>query len=143
METVRLAHDVAHLIQRHAAESPHEEVCGLIAADAAGGMRCQPVANIARDKSRVFEMDPRAQIDALRAIRERSERLFGIYHSHPSGAAEPSFADIEQHQYPDALCFIVVLADGTSTLRAFRIRHRRVSEIRIEVEPPSPAQHLY
>ena len=136
METVRLPHAVAHQIRRHAEESPGEEVCGLIAGDASGGMRCHPVRNVARDKSRFFEMDPRGQIEAMRAMRERGEQLLGIYHSHPSSAAEPSRADVEQHEYPDALYVIVSLKEGVPALRAFRIRNQKVSEVVIDADRP-------
>ena len=136
---LRLPHAIAAAIRRHAAESPRVEVCGLIAADAAGAMRCLPIVNVARDAARFFEMDPRAQIDAMRALRERGERLIGIYHSHPSGPAQPSATDIARHEYPDAFCLIAAPADATVELRAFSIRAGNLSEIRIEIDAASAA----
>lgn len=134
MEAVRLPAAVASEIRRHAQQSPGEEVCGLIGADA-GGARCYPVPNVARDKPHAFEMDPRGQIAAMRAMRARGEQLLGIYHSHPAGPPRPSLTDIVRHEYPDALYFIVTLTDGVPELRAFRIRNHKVSEVPIELDP--------
>lgn len=141
METVRLPPAVAAEIRRLAQQSPTEEVCGLVSGDASGATGCHPVRNIAADKSRFFELDPRGQIDALRTMRERGEQLVGIYHSHPTGPPAPSPTDVERHEYPDAIYFIVSLG-AAPELRAFRIRDRRVSEIAIEPSPLDVYRHL-
>jgi len=139
METLALPHALALSIRRAAQASPDEEVCGLIARDTSGSLRCQPMANGARDKAHAFEMDAREQIDALRGMRERGEQLMAIYHSHPNGPAQPSRTDIERHEYPDALCLIVSLANRQPELRAFRIGAGIVSEVSIVIGPPAAA----
>lgn len=86
-----------------------------------------PVANVADEPSRFFEMDPRGQIDALRAMRECGQALVAIYHSHPHGPAAPSVHDITRHEYPEAACVLVALEPPA--LKAFRIVDGRAREI--------------
>jgi len=126
-ETFRLPSAIAAALLQQARASPTEEICGLIAADARGVTRYFPIANVAADRIRRFELDPKGQIDALREMRRRGEELKAIYHSHPRGPAEPSRLDIERHEYPEAICLVIAL--DPPALRAFRIRDKRPQEV--------------
>ncbi|CAI8785680.1 MULTISPECIES: M67 family metallopeptidase [Methylococcus] len=109
-------------ILRLAQASPEREVCGLVGATAGRRMRCYPVPNVAERPECRFLLDPKGQIDALRAMRERGEELFAIFHSHPTAAAIPSPADLEFAAYPEALHLIVSLGTkGVLEMRGFRI----------------------
>ena len=116
-EALRLPRALAEELLRLAQEAPEEEICGLIAGVAGEARRLFPVPNVASDRRRFFELDPKGQIDAMRAMREAGDELVAIYHSHPHGPAEPSRKDMEHHAYPDALC--LVIAPGAGGLRAF------------------------
>jgi proteasome lid subunit RPN8/RPN11 len=118
-EALRLPRALAEELLRLARDSPEEEVCGLVAGRDGEARRLFPIRNVAADRRRFFELDPKGQIDALRAMREAGETLLAIYHSHPHGPGEPSRIDIEHHAYPDALC--LVIAPGARGLRAFRM----------------------
>lgn len=64
---------------------------------------------------------------AQRLMRERGERLLGIYHSHPDEAdPTPSATDVRVAYYTEAVYFIVGFdAEGACVLRAFRIFKER------------------
>ena len=126
-ERFRLPSAIAAALLQLARASPDEEICGLIAGDARGVTRYFPIANVAADRVRRFELEPKGQIDALREMRRRGEELKAIYHSHPRGPAEPSRLDIERHEYPEAACLIIT-ADPPA-VRAFRIRRNRAEEV--------------
>jgi proteasome lid subunit RPN8/RPN11 len=125
-----IVNELLHLAQR----APEEEVCGLISGDASGFKHCYSVANVARDKARLFELAPQGQIDAMREMRERGEELLAIYHSHPHAPALPSLTDIQQHEYPGVLYLIVSLdTQGVLELRGFRLRGQQVQEVAVRI----------
>lgn len=97
---VRLAPDLRVALLAHACASPSLEVCGLIGGTGAGATRYYPVANRAGDPATAFLLDARGQIDAMRTMRARGEMLWGIFHSHPAGAPEPSPRDLAEAGYP-------------------------------------------
>lgn len=131
-DTVRIPRTIVDQILRHAEHAQDEEVCGLIAGRGGAFTRCYPVANVAHDRRRRFQMDPKGQIDAMRAMRAAGEELLAIYHSHPDAPAVPSPTDIAQHEYPEALYLIVSLAaKGRPALRGFLIRDRKMTEVAI------------
>ncbi len=133
-EPVRIPRSIVNQILHQAQQASEEEICGLIAGSAKGFTRCYPVANIAADRHRLFEMDPKGLIDALRAMRENGEEMKAIYHSHPEAPAQPSLEDIQQSEYPDVLYLIVSLATkGVLDLRGFRTRDGKIENVEIGV----------
>jgi len=133
MAIVEIPRTVVNPILRHAQGAPESEVCGLIARGE-DGMRVYPVANVAEEPERLFAMDPQAQIEAMRRMREAGEALFGIYHSHPHGPAAPSPTDLRQAAYPEALYLVVSLdTEGVLQMRGFRLGGEAVEEVELEV----------
>jgi proteasome lid subunit RPN8/RPN11 len=129
-DTVHIPRTIVNQILRQAEHAPDEEVCGLISGVRGVLKHCYPVANVAGDRRRLFEMDPGGLIDAVRRIREQQEELLAIYHSHPSAPAMPSLADIAQHEYPGVLYLIVSLGTkGVLEMRGFRLRGERVEDV--------------
>ena len=119
---VTLPRRMVNALLQQAQQSPEAEVCGLIGAMDNLPRACYPVPNIATAPRRLFQMEPRAQIDALRYMRGRNESLFGIYHSHPHSPATPSATDIVETGYPDALYLIISLnTRGVLEMRAWRL----------------------
>lgn len=101
-------------------EAPRE-VCGWLAGERGKVLRVYPVPNVAEDPRTGFEMDPEAQLRAMRRIREAGLDLTGTYHSHPRTPAEPSARDLRLGYYPDCLHLIVSLAAEEPEVRAYRI----------------------
>jgi proteasome lid subunit RPN8/RPN11 len=117
-----------------AQHSPEEEVCGLIGARQGSPSRVYPVANIASERDHLFAMEPKAQIDAMRRMREAGEELFAIYHSHPHAPAEPSLRDLEEAAYPEALYLIISLnTKGVLEMRGFRLCDGAVENVELHV----------
>jgi proteasome lid subunit RPN8/RPN11 len=107
------------------------EVCGLIGLGPEG-TTVYPVRNVSPDPAHRFELDPRAQIAAMRTMRERGEDLFAIYHSHPRAPAWPSARDVEEASYAEALYLIVSLdTRGVLEMRGFRLADSGVTEVPI------------
>lgn len=97
-------------ILAHAASSA-DEVCGLLLGRGARVTSVLPVANVAADPSRWFEVDPRALLAAHRAARAGADPVIGHYHSHPSGAAAPSARDAAAAAGDGAFWLIVAGGD--------------------------------
>lgn len=118
----------------HAQQSPEQEVCGLVGRGSDGSYRPYPVANVAGEKQRLFAMDPKQQIDALRRMREQGEQLFAIYHSHPHAPAEPSMKDVEEAAYPEALYLIISLnTKGVLEMRGFRLHEGKMVQVALHL----------
>jgi proteasome lid subunit RPN8/RPN11 len=127
-----LAPGILESVIQSARDAYPKEACGLLVGrDAAG--RFVPVKNVATDASQ-YEMDPAELIASLRDLRQTGEKLLAIFHSHPSGPAEPSKRDIQQAYYPEAAHLIVSLADpGRPQAVAFRIVDGEVLPVEVRV----------
>jgi proteasome lid subunit RPN8/RPN11 len=138
MNAVRLPRPIVDRLLQLAQNSPGEEICGLISRNSSGFWKCYPVPNQAADRKHFFTLDPKTQIDAMRAMREAGEELAAIYHSHPDSPAYPSSADIAQHEYPGLLYLIISLsARDKPEMRGFHIRGKAIEEISIDLEEGS------
>ncbi|MDD4916001.1 MAG: M67 family metallopeptidase [Methylococcales bacterium] len=127
----KLVNEILHLAQL----SPDAEICGLLGADRNGlPVCCYPVDNCAAIPQNRFLLDASQQIQAMTLMREKGEKLFAIYHSHPAAPATPSAADIEQAVYPEALHLIISLnTKGVLELRAFSISGKSIQELSINL----------
>jgi len=118
-EQVRLPPPLRKRMLEHALATPAAEVCGLIGARDELPSSVYPVRNVAGDPVQQFLMDPEQQIEAMRRMRDAGEELWGIYHSHPDTAAEPSATDLRLAAYPDTYYFIISVATATPELNGF------------------------
>ena len=110
-------------IVAHARVAFPQECCGLI-----GGIRdgqsqsIYRTRNIAADPLVAYEAAPEDLFAAQRLMRQRSEELLAIYHSHPrSSDPQPSVTDVRLAYYPAAVYLIVGLGDSDPCVRAFRL----------------------
>jgi len=134
MTAVKLPRPLVNQLLHLAQAAPGEEICGLISGVNGALHACYPVANVAANRHRFFELDPSGQIEAMRQMRAAGEELAAIYHSHPGAPPLPSLEDVQQHEYPDVLYLIVSLSTpGVLEMRGFRIRNRRVEEVAIGI----------
>ncbi|MDH5784016.1 MAG: M67 family metallopeptidase [Chromatiales bacterium] len=134
MSQVTLPITLVNKVLTHAQHSPEEEVCGLISAKGGVPGALYPIANVADVPEKLFTMDPAAQIEAMRRMRESGEELFAIYHSHPHAPAEPSARDLAEAAYPEALYLIISLnIEGVLEMRGFRLHDGVVERVDLEV----------
>lgn len=140
MSIERLPRPLINQMLHQAQQSPDREVCGLIGSRNGVPVHCYPVANISGEPARLFAMDAKGQIEAMRRMREHGEELFGIYHSHPFTPAVPSPIDTAEDTYPEALYLIISLGTaGVLELRGFRLQSGRFQPVELEVaEFPEP-----
>jgi len=135
MEIATLPRPLVNRLLAAAQADPEREVCGLVGAREGVPTTFYPVANVADSPSRLFRMDPKGQIDALRAMREAGERLFAIFHSHPQGPARPSATDLAEAAYPEALYLIVSLGTaGVLELAAYRLADGEARPVELHVQ---------
>ena len=121
-EAITIPRPLVNQILAHAQRADTLEVCGLIGSREGIPTHCYPVTNIADQPARRFAMDPQGQLDAQRAMHDRGEDLWAIYHSHPDEPALPSVVDMEELNYPDTLYLVVSLnTKGVLELRGFRM----------------------
>lgn len=132
-DRVLLQQQICDQMLAHASGTPEVEVCGLLGGDANQAFSVYPVKNIAREQSCRFLMDPEKQIDAMRSMRERGERLWGIYHSHPFSPPVPSARDRESAAYPDVFYFIISLTDKKPVISCFYFDGRDFLEVSINI----------
>jgi proteasome lid subunit RPN8/RPN11 len=134
-QEIDLPRFIVNQLLHYAQSSTETEICGLIGGRDGQAVSCYPVKNVATEPQRRYLLDPEEHIGALRAMRERGEHLFAIFHSHPAAPAMPSVTDLEQAAYPDALYLIISLnTKGVLELRGFRISaDRQVSEVALRL----------
>ncbi len=131
---IQLDRALINQIMAHAQRNPEREVCGLVSTKDGELQPLYPIANVATDAGRLFAMDPRQQIDAMRRMREHGEQLFAIYHSHPHAPAEPSALDLEQAAYPEALYLIISLnTKGVLEMKGYRLQDKRLQPVELEL----------
>ena len=121
----------------HAVTTPDVEVCGLLGARNNALTSVYPVKNIDEGKKRRFLMSPQEQIDAMRTMRERSEVMAGIYHSHPDSEAVPSETDRNLAAYPDVYYFIISLAGPVPDTRCYLLENQSFKELTISASSGS------
>lgn len=120
-------------MREEAAKTPKQECCGLLAGRDEVITRIFPAANAHSQPATAYEIAPQELFRIMKEIRAANLQLMGIYHLHPHGENHPSPRDIEQAFYTDTPYFILSpLSDAPQPVRAFLIRAREVTELKIE-----------
>jgi desampylase len=117
VETVRISSVALAAIRAHAAAEPGREACGLLFGKLNHVTAVRPVANVAPDPVRQFEIDPAELFAAIRAERAGGPRWVGCYHSHPNGRAEPSETD-RASAADDGKLWLIVAGEEVTAWRA-------------------------
>jgi proteasome lid subunit RPN8/RPN11 len=118
-------------ILEHCLEERPNEACGILT-----GREGRVLNAYATDSARrspiYYEIDAEQQEQVLSQMALRGEQLVGIYHSHPTAAAEPSHIDIRLAiHWPEAFRVIISLAAPTK-IRAFLIQEGSVIEVALD-----------
>ena len=127
---IQLPLKIIQQLLHHAQSSVEEEVCGLISAKEEKVQSCYPVKNSDANPQCKFTLDAAEQISVFKDFREKGEKLFAIYHSHPQSEAYPSATDLALANYPEVLYLIISLnTKGVLTLRGFYLFDNQVEEV--------------
>lgn len=114
---VRISRSLLDGLLAEAAGFPDREVCGLLFGDGQAIETARRASNISPNPENSFEIDPQPLFEAIRAERGGGPRLLGWYHSHPSGAAEPSAQDARDAA-PDGRLWLVLTSREARLWRA-------------------------
>lgn len=133
LSRLRLPRALSDELCAEATATPEREVCGLLGGRGELATTRYSLPNVDPDPATGFFIDPRAQLHAMRRMREAGETLLGIYHSHPRGPAEPSARDRALAGYPGVAYLIVSLAKHEApTLRGFVFDGADFAPLRLE-----------
>lgn len=113
---IRVSRAVLDLLLEEARTAAPEECCGILFGQCDLIEEARATPNVAADRMRRFEIDPRVLVDAHRAERGGGPAVIGYYHSHPAGPAEPSATDREQAG-GDGRAWAIVGAEGVTFWR--------------------------
>ncbi len=133
----RIAYTAAREIAEHAAREAPKEACGLLAGRSGHISHSLPVRNLAPRPEAQFELDPREELIALKAIDKRGLELLGAYHSHPDAPPIPSGEDIAGAVDDGLLQLILSLDRSAPRLKIWRIGDGRVTPVELIFEDQS------
>ena len=138
MTAIRIPYSAARQLADHAANQQPNEACGLLAGRGDHILAAYPLKNIAPAPKTRFQIDPREQLQALKAIDEAQLDWIGAYHSHPRSAPIPSQSDIEACVDSGLLQLIVSIARRKPQLKLWRIKPDAVVPIDLIYETDDP-----
>jgi proteasome lid subunit RPN8/RPN11 len=132
---MRIAQSLIDEMVAHAREDLPNECCGLIGGSDDEATEVIRVKNAAASPLR-YEMDPKAQYDAYKAIEDGGKELLAIYHSHTKSAAYPSQTDVNQAvAWPDQIYVIVSLENpDTPDVKAYWLKDLKIADAEITVD---------
>jgi len=146
---MRISRELLDQLVAHALEDPGNEVCGVVATEAAEPNAAQPAAsepsteavrvlratNVHRSPLK-FEIDPKQLLELYLAIEADGHVLGAIYHSHVRSRPYPSQTDINfAANWPGVEWIIVGLAAGEQPeVRSYLIEAGEVREVALEVQ---------
>lgn len=115
------------------------EACGLLCGPMLDGEPTGEVTSVhpcrnAEESARLYTVDSRDLLRAMRDVESRGEEIVGVWHSHTHTEAYPSLTDVRQAADPAWFYVIVSLRDEVPALRAFRIRSGEITEVAAVVE---------
>jgi len=121
--TLHLPDELAARVLLAASGSYPNECCGLIegaeTADGWHALAIHEAKNIADEPARRFLIDPQAQFDLMRRLRNADTRIIGCFHSHPDGEPKPSATDRAEAYETDFLYLIAGGSPDVFTLKAY------------------------
>lgn len=82
-----------------------------------------------------YAMDPAEQLQAEKQMRQKGQKLIGIFHSHTASEAYPSSVDVNLAISADVSYALISLKDQAKPgLRSYRIDGHTITEEPVEVK---------
>ena len=98
-----------------------KEACGILAGQDGVVAQVYPMTNV-EDSPIGYAMDPKEQLQIEKQMRQRQQRMAGIYHSHTASEAYPSSVDVRLAISPDVSYVLVSLKDPNQPdFKSYRI----------------------
>jgi len=125
----------------HCQRQSPKEACGILAGhrmpqpgQAGDVVAVYPMTNV-EDSAIGYAMDPKEQLAIEKLMRQRGQRMIGIYHSHTATEAYPSSVDVSLSISPDLSYVLVSLKDrSVPDVKSYRINGMRVSPEAVVIE---------
>jgi len=131
LEIVTITQHVKQEMEAHALQTRPAECCGLLAGDGHIITSVYRVRNEADKPETRYFASPEDLLAAMKRMRQDTQTMMGIYHSHPKSRAYPSKSDVELAFYSESIYFIVSLAEVET--RAFRIANGEITSLAIVI----------
>ena len=98
-----------------------KEACGILAGNDGVVERVYPMTNV--EESPIgYSMDPYQQLQVEKTMRQRGQRMVGIYHSHTASEASPSSVDVSLAISADiSYVLISLMRQDDPVLKSYRI----------------------
>ena len=98
-----------------------KEACGLLAGKDGTVAQVYPMTNV-EDSPIGYSLDPKEQLMVEKQMRQRGQRMVGIFHSHTATDAYPSSVDVSLAISPDVSYVLVSLKDQAKPdVKSYRI----------------------
>lgn len=98
-----------------------KEACGILAGTDETVEQVYRMTNV-EDSPIGYSMDPKEQLQIEKQMRQRGQRMVGIFHSHTSSDAYPSSVDVSLAISPDISYVLVSLTDQVQPdVKSYRI----------------------
>lgn len=105
----------------HCRQQYPKEACGILAGNGGVTEQVYPMANV-EDSPIGYSMDPKEHLLVEKQMRQRGQRMIGIYHSHTASDAYPSSVDVSLAISPDISYVLVSLKrQDDPALKSYRI----------------------
>ena len=126
MARVTIASGLIERLEEHARLWLPKEGCGLLLGQVRGAVidvvEVAFSGNVtAGDPTKTFEIDPTLIIRLQKEARAGGLQIVGVWHSHPSGVAQPSDTDKARSTVPGWIWIITGLQADTCTTNAFLV----------------------
>jgi proteasome lid subunit RPN8/RPN11 len=127
------------MVKQALVERPHECV-GLLAGTPDGRVAIRlPLVNALADPRR-FLSEPRSLFEAERRRRELGLEFLAVYHSHPTGPAEPSHVDTDpdvNYWVGEQIVFLIIsLAQAEPEVKGYWLAPGRFAAAELEIVMP-------
>ena len=111
-----------------------KEACGILAGCEGRVEQVYSMTNV-EDSPIGYSMDPKEQLQVMKAMRERCQEMLAIYHSHTASAAYPSPVDVRLAVYPEVSYVLVSLKDQAKPeMKSYRIQDGGITAENLQVE---------
>lgn len=131
---LRISKELVEQMIAHGQSRYPKEACGYLAGKALGLVeQIYPMTNV-EDSPIGYSMEPKEQLAVEKQMRQRGQRMAGIYHSHTASAAYPSSVDVDLAVSPDVSYVLVSLKDRAHPdVKSYRIDGTTITpeEVRI------------
>jgi [CysO sulfur-carrier protein]-S-L-cysteine hydrolase len=109
------------------------EGCGLLLGTGDGTVTDVMASPNVADSAKIYEIDSRVMLRALRRSDKENLSILGVFHSHTHSDAYPSPTDVAQAPDPEWHYVLISLRDVPSEVRSFRIVNGEISEEEVSV----------